>query len=138
MAMIDGIGGAANPCRRRILAGLSALMAGAGLPPAAAGSDLGPHDQTILYLKRRLDAAASAMAQCTGRRQAILFRGLSAHASALALTPAHRASCIAIKREVAEWTFSEGDQTICLPAGLVRDLLASALRDECRSLQGQP
>lgn len=132
MAMNDGIGEVSNPCRRRILSGLAALVATANLP-SPDESALGPHDQTILYLKRRFDAAAEALARSTGRRQAVLFRGMSAFAAAMTVTPAHRSSCITMKREVAAWAFVEGGHELCLSAGLVRALVASALRDENRT-----
>lgn len=136
MAMTDEIGDAANPCRRRILSGLAALFANANLPGGARDSGPPSHDATILYLRQRFDMAASALERTAGRRQSILFRGMSAYAAAMSLIPATQPNAIAAKRRVAAWTLTENEQTLSLPDNLAHDLDASALRDEARQPAG--
>ena len=119
----DGVeaGAEDTPCptRRGILTGMAMLAAAAGMarhPPR--------FDETLFYLHGEFQSAASGMIRAEGQRQIGLFHGMTEIATALSVIPSGSPRASAMKRQVADWSFQEGQATLRLPADLVASLYA--------------
>jgi hypothetical protein len=80
------------------------------------------HDETIFYLHREFQSAATSMLDAEGQRQAGLLRRMTLLATALSVIPSGSPNGRQAKLEVARWSHQQGYCTMRLPSDLVASL----------------